>query len=264
VEPETDEAGRPIKRQVTLFRGTGNTINTAPLDEALMLDGRFDNLEDQARGAVHAHYDNMEEPTDKDLQRLAQFQHTRQFFSSDELYEFDNGGPAPVLPPGNTPEEIRGRTFFEEKALCGRCHSGPMLNRRSPFNASGPGGRFDQVQVNARDMTVLDEPVAPRFWRVLNAQGRFVLRNYHDAGHMLQSGRINHFGQFRIPSLWNVKNTAPYFHNNSAANLDVLLRHYQEFFEKHHPFLRVGVKPGPADLLDDDELAAIKAFLLIL
>jgi hypothetical protein len=44
-----------------------------------------DNLEDQALGAVQTHYDNTEEPDDKDLQRLAQFQHTRQFFSSDEL-----------------------------------------------------------------------------------------------------------------------------------------------------------------------------------
>jgi cytochrome c peroxidase len=264
VQPEMDEAGRVITRQVTLFRGTGNTINTAPLDEALMLDGRVDNLEDQARGAVHAHYDNMEEPTDKDLQRIAQFQHTRDFFSSDELYEFDNGGPAPVLPPGNTPEEIRGRTFIEPTGLCGKCHSGPMLNMKSQFNPTGTGGRFAQTQVNARDMTVLDEPVARRWWRLVNAQGKFVLRNYHDAGHMLQTGRLNHFGQFRIPSLWNVKNTAPYFHNNSAANLDVLLRHYQEFFQKHPPFLPAGVKPEEKDLLDNEELADIKAFLLIL
>ena len=80
------------------------------------------------------------------------------------------------------------------------------------------------------------------------------------AGHMLQTGRLNHFGQFRIPSLWNVKNTAPYFHNNAAANLDILLKHYQEFFLKHPPF----DVPGPDGQLDDDELAAIKACLLIL
>jgi cytochrome c peroxidase len=252
---------------VTLFRGTGNTINTAPLDEVLMLDGRFDNLEEQAVGAIHTHYDNTEEPDEKDLRRLAQFQHTRQFFSSDELYAFDNGGPAPVLPPGNTPQEILGKKFFEENGLCGMCHSGPMLNTRSRFNPSGPGGRFDQTQVNARNMLVLPEPVPRRWWRLLTTQNKFVLRNYHDAGHMLQTGRLNHFGQFRIPSLWNVKNTAPYFHNNSAADLDILLKHYQEFFLKHPPFGvpdEPGEEPGQAGLLDDKELAAIKAYLLIL
>ena len=91
-------ADDPTATEVDLFRGTGNTINTAPIDELLMLDGREDNLEDQALGAVHAHYDNTEEPDANDLERLAQFQHTRQFFSSDELYEFaNNGGAAPRL-----------------------------------------------------------------------------------------------------------------------------------------------------------------------
>ena len=267
VAPGMDDAGHVLTRQVTLFRGTGNTINTAPLDEALMLDGRFDNLEAQAVGAIHTHYDNTEEPDEKDLRRLAQFQHTRQFFSSDELYAFDNGGPPPVLPPGNTPEEILGKTFIEPTGMCGKCHSGPMLNAKSEFNPTGTGGRFAQTQVNAQDMLVLPEPVPRRWWRVLNAQNRFVLRNYHDAGHMLQTGRVNHFGQFRIPSLWNVKNTAPYFHNNAAANLDVLLKHYQEFFLKHPPFDvpdEPGEEPGQAGLLDDKELAAIKAYLLIL
>jgi hypothetical protein len=254
--------------EVTHFRGTGNTINTAPLDHALMLDGRFANLEDQALGAVHAHYDNTEEPDDKDLQRIAQFQHTRRFFSSDELYEFDNGGPAPVLPPGTTPEEIRGKTFIEPNGLCGKCHSGPMLNMKSAFNQSGAGGRFAQSLVNAIRpnptanppvIPVLPETVPNRAWRIKNAQGVYIVRNYHDAGHMLQTGLINHFGQFRIPSLWNVKNTAPYFHNNSAADLDILLRHYQQFFAQGP--IEV---PGSAGQLDNQELIDIKAYLLLL
>ena len=132
----------------------GNTINTAPLDPVLMLDGREDNLEDQALGAVHAHYDNTEEPDANDLERLAQFQHTRQFFSSDELYEFDNGGPPPELPPGNTPAEIRGRMFFEPTGMCGKCHGGPMLNTRVN------GTRFSTSLVTAPVMTVL-QPTPP-------------------------------------------------------------------------------------------------------
>jgi cytochrome c peroxidase len=108
-------------------------------------------------------------------------------------------------------------------------------------------------------MTALPEPVPSRAWRVRNAAGQLVVRNYHDAGHMLQTGRINHFGQFKNPTLWNVKNTAPYFHNNAAADLDMLLKHYQQFFTR--PPIEV---PGPEGQLDDGELADIKAYLLLL
>ena len=246
-------ADNPTATEVDLFRGTGNTINTAPLDEFLMLDGREDNLEDQALGAVHAHYDNTEEPDANDLERLAQFQHTRQFFSSDELYEFaNNGGAAPELPPGNTEAEIRGRAFFEPTGMCGKCHGGAMLNTRNN------GDRFTTSLVTAPVMTVLPRPNPNRTWRVRNAQGIFVNRIAEDPGRILQTGVFNHFGQFRIPTLWNVKNTAPYFHNNSAADLDILLRHYQEFFT------RPPVMPGPDGVLDNDEIEDVKAYLMLL
>jgi cytochrome c peroxidase len=248
-------------KEVTLFRGTGNTINTAPLDDTLMLDGRANNLEDQALGAVQAHYDNTEEPDSKDLQRLAQFQHTRQFFSSDELYAFDNGGPPPELPTGNTPEEIHGRTFFEPNGMCGRCHGGPMLNMTSEFNrkAGGRFSRFSQVGVNTVGITALPQTAPRRMWRLVNDNtGQVVFRTYHDAGHMLQTGKLTHFGNFRIPSLWNVKNTAPYFHNNAAADLDLLLKHYQQFFNREPD------RPGPDGVMDNDELKAIKAYLMLL
>ena len=36
---------------------------------------------------------------------------------------------------------------------------------------------------------------------------------------------------FKIPSLWGVRRTAPYFHDNSAKTLDELAAHYARFFE---------------------------------
>ncbi len=36
---------------------------------------------------------------------------------------------------------------------------------------------------------------------------------------------------FKIPTLWNSKNTAPYFHDNSAKNLQDMVHHYKNFFE---------------------------------
>jgi cytochrome c peroxidase len=246
--PNCVPADDPAATEVDLFRGTGNTINTAPFDELLMNDGREDNLEDQALGAVHAHFDNTEEPDAKDLERIAAFEHTRQFFSSDELYDFDNGGAPPELPPGNTPAEIRGRTFFEPTGMCGKCHGGAMLNTRNN------GSRFTTSLVTAPVMTVLPRPNPNRTWRVKNPQNIFVNRIAEDPGRILQTGVFSDFGLFRIPTLWNVKNTAPYFHNNSAADLDILLKHYQEFFKR----------PPVFELLDDDEIPDVKAYLLLL
>jgi cytochrome c peroxidase len=35
---------------------------------------------------------------------------------------------------------------------------------------------------------------------------------------------------FKIPTLWGVARTAPYFHDNSAKTLEDVMRHYQAFF----------------------------------
>ena len=36
------------------------------------------------------------------------------------------------------------------------------------------------------------------------------------------------WGEFRVPSLRNVANTAPYMHNGSLATLEAVVRHYSE------------------------------------
>ena len=35
---------------------------------------------------------------------------------------------------------------------------------------------------------------------------------------------------FKIPSLWGLERTAPYFHDNSARTLDEVAQHYARFF----------------------------------
>jgi len=35
---------------------------------------------------------------------------------------------------------------------------------------------------------------------------------------------------FKIPTLWEIKHTAPYFHDNSAKDLDEMLEHHNFFF----------------------------------
>jgi len=85
------------------------------LDPALMYDLRARSLSDQALGAIHDHAQNTVEPTEEQLALIADFQRTdKRFFSSDELQDFASGGPAPVLPPGKTKSEKRGRLMFVE------------------------------------------------------------------------------------------------------------------------------------------------------
>ena len=46
---------------------------------------------------------------------------------------------------------------------------------------------------------------------------------------------------FKIPPLWGVKDTAPYFHDNSAKTLEDVAEHYEFFFftSPRHAGLRV-------------------------
>jgi cytochrome c peroxidase len=58
--------------------------------------------------------------------------------------------------------------------------------------------------------------------------------------------------KFKIRSLWNVKNTAPYFHDNSAKTLEDVIAHYKQFFI---------LRKLPAS---DRDLADILAYLKLL
>jgi cytochrome c peroxidase len=40
---------------------------------------------------------------------------------------------------------------------------------------------------------------------------------------------LDHRNQFKIPSLWGVHATAPYFHDNSANTLEEVVDHYADF-----------------------------------
>jgi cytochrome c peroxidase len=45
------------------------------------------------------------------------------------------------------------------------------------------------------------------------------------------TGDLNDLNAFEIPSLRGIRHTAPYFHDNSAADLRALVEHYNEVLE---------------------------------
>lgn len=245
-------ADDPGRRTVILNRGTPTTLNTPALDRLLMYDTRHSDLESQALGAIHAHTQNGREPTALELDLIREFQQTdSRFFSSEALREFANGGSPPQLPLGTTESERRGRLMFDNvpfdgvtpRGLCNACHSGPMLNQFAPGNPFGgpPGGRRADILVSQRNL--IGNPVY--YFVVTNQNGDEVtLDPTPDPGVLLtlplplppppipSPPRSFFANLFKIPSLWGIGNTAPYFHDNSAKTLEEVASHYRFYFER--------------------------------
>ena len=240
----------PTRRSVIFNRGTPTTMNTPALDPMLMYDTREPNLLQQAFNAIREHAQNTRQPTALELELIKEFQQKDpRFFSSDALREFANGGPPPQLPPGTTESERRGRAMFDNvpfdlvstRGICNSCHSGPMLNRAAPGNLFGlpPGGLRASVDVSERN--IIGNPVYS--FAITNPDGSVVvISNTPDPGAMLNNPppaappgiptppRSRFANLFKIPTLWGVRDTAPYFHDNSAKTLEEVAEHYAFFF----------------------------------
>ncbi|HEX6624768.1 MAG TPA: hypothetical protein VF064_13730 [Pyrinomonadaceae bacterium] len=270
--PNVSLADDPTARTVTLRRGIPSTLNTPALDRVLMLDGREPDLQTQALGAIRSHAQSTEEPSAGDLRRIAEFERSKDFFSSDALRRFAAGGPAPVLPEGSTPSERRGRRFFEDAAdpadpkvgSCAACHSGPMLNETNRFLPLPvpPGTRFQNILVS--EFNAAGNPI--RTFVFTNPDGTQTFVHSPDPGRALVTGDPRQFpfdslNAFKIPSLWGTSRTAPYFHDNSAETLEDVAAHYARFFAV------VTTPPGggvPGILLTDEDRADIVAYLKLL
>ena len=276
--PGVTMAGDPGATAVTLRRGIPSTMNTPALDPVLMYDGRAPDLIEQARGAVQDHTAGGRAPTEDELALIADFQQTRTFFTSDALADFADGGPAPHLPPGYTEAQKRGRRFFDDvplappstRGICAICHSGPMLNDSNGFNPIPIPPFF--VPAGTRFQSILSAELLPngdpfQAFDVSQPDGTVATVVHPDPGFALTTGDFRGFpfgnlGQFKIPSLWNVKHTAPYFHNSGAKTLDDVLDHYQQFFLIASP---VVFPPGtPPIALTKQDKADLRAYLELL
>ena len=284
--PWLSMADDPGATHVTVFRGIPSTRNTPALDPVLLHDGRAPTLQEQARGAIHDHYQNTVEPTTAQLDAIAEFQRTdARFFSSRALRKFAATGAPPELPPGITPAERRGRTFLvdapfsppSKRGICALCHGGPMLNTvnqaHSTFAGGSPpvGARFINTGV-----TIVNEPNNPiRTWVVNDGINPVVTIRSPDVGLLLDPTpptpppsvvpRAFFAELFKIPTLWGVKDTAPYFHDNGAKTLRDAVAHYQRFFNFTEAQDPVGSRSlGGFIVLTDDDVDDIVAYLKLL
>lgn len=274
--PNVMLADDPFARSVVLRRGIPTTLNTPALDPVLMLDGRHPTLEAQALGAIQDHAQPTILPDADDLAAIAAFQRTDAFFSAPALRTFAQGGAAPTLPLGNTDAEKRGRRFFEDRppdatfkdGICAACHSGAMLNQTNQFlPAPGVrvGTRFQTVGVsefNAARNT-------PREFIFINPDGTETRVTSPDPGRALitgnglETGTFDNVNAFKIPTLWGIRRTAPYFHDNSAKTLEAVAAHYALFFS----IVTDPDGPGPATpliVLTPQDQADIVAYMKLL
>ena len=248
--PYVTLADDPERRSVIFNRGTPTTMNTPALDRLLMYDTREPDLQRQALGAIRGHAQNTVDPTSLELDLIKDFQQQdARFFSSDALRDFASGGAPPQLPAGQTDSERRGRLMFEpgfnpdtKQGVCNICHSGPMLNQFAPGNPFGgpPGGRRGDISVSQRNL--LGNPVYT--FIVTNQDGSVVEVRTPDPGVLLtvplpvpppgvpSPPRSFFANLFKIPTLWGVSRTAPYFHDNSAKTLEDVAEHYTFYFAR--------------------------------
>jgi cytochrome c peroxidase len=278
-------ADDPGATHVTVFRGIPSTRNTPALDRFLLHDGRAPTLQEQALGAIHDHYQNSVEPTAAQLDAIAVFQRSdSHFFSSDELEEFAAGGPAPELPPGVTPAEKRGRMFFvdapfappSKSGICALCHSGPMLNRVNQEHSNVPGSPPPGVRFIDTGVTLVNAPNNPiRTWIINDGINPVVRVDSPDIGLLLNPAppsppptvipRAFFANLFKIPTLWGVKDTAPYFHDNGAKTLRDAVSHYKRFFNFTEAQDPVGSRTlGGFIVLTDEDVDDIVAYLQLL
>ena len=291
--PWISMADDPGATHVNVFRGVPSTRNTPALDPVLLHDGRAPTLQEQALAAINDHYRNTVAPTASQLDAIAEFQRTdTHFFSSRQLRKFAATGSPPELPHGITPAEKRGRTFLvdapftppSKKGICALCHGGPMLNMinqaHSDFGGGRPrpGVRFFNTGVN-----IVNAPNNPvRTWIINDGVNPVVTLQSPDLGLLLHPTLVlhpSHFPlpppvavpraffseQFKIRTLWGVKDTAPYFHDNGAKTLRDAVAHYQRFFNFTEAQDPVGSQSlGGFIVLTDDDVDDIVAYLKLL
>lgn len=149
-------------------------------------------------------------------------------------------GIRPSLPEGRTASEKRRRRFFQDlppgadfkDGVCAACHSGPMLNETNEFIPAPPfrrGGRLQSIGVS--EFNDAGNPVLDFIFT--NQDGSQTTVSSPDPGRALITGvpvSPESLNAFKIPTLWGAARTAPYFHDNSAASMDDVARHYAKFF----------------------------------
>ena len=221
--PNVRLAANPTARTVKLRRGIPSTLDSPALDPAIMWDGREPTLQSQALHAIQGHAQGGRAPTQAELNAIVDFE--KALFSSKATYNYAKSGTPLPMPAGTTESEKRGKAWFAETGVCGGCHNGALLNETSAFNPMGVPAGFHFGGALVSEFNLAGNPVQE--YIVTNPDGTEAHVVSPDPGMMLVTGAAPTAGMFKMVSLRNLKNTAPYFHDNSAKTIEQVMVQYK-------------------------------------
>jgi cytochrome c peroxidase len=150
----------------------------------------------------------------------------------------------------------RGLRIFIGKGNCAVCHFGPTFTN-GEFADTGIRFFVEPGRVDSGRLEGIKK---------LKNNSFNLLGKYNDDPRRATATGTRHveaqhknFGEFRVPGLRNVANTAPYMHNGSLATLQDVVKHYSELNEErlHQDGERI-LKPLK---LTESEIADLVAFL---
>ena len=212
-----------------------NIKHTAPFG----LSGEFPTLQEFSAGAVAQHFTrslqrvadtDFRNPTGQELDALTAFQETV-LTVADENFDEQNNFDRFV----STEAQKRGRTLFFGEAKCSVCHSGNVL-----ASSNGDFGTTAGVNEN------FNTGVASQQINV--DQG---LPTEQDIG---QPGNSR---LFNTPPLMGIRDTAPFFHESSAATLLAAVQFYDSpAFRASPAFAQVGAIDAVADAQNAADIVA--------
>ena len=215
------------------------TVLNAAYGSAQFWDGRADTLEAQALGPIQAPIEmnqNLTHLVEK-LSNIPEYkQRFKKVFNSDVTTENLAKAIAAfertiVSKPGRvdkyltgdkkalTEAEVRGMTLFTGKANCIACHHGPALTD-SEFHTTGVP-EIDALKSES-------DRVATRHFFATDQKFPNPRSVNYDYGRELITKSASDKGKFKVPSLRELKYTAPYMHNGAFETLDEVVEFYSK------------------------------------
>ena len=238
-------------------------------------DGRFMTLQEQALGALVSHAEIRGVPSQGLLDDLAAFQQVQ--FTNPRVRALSDAvrdGTSPLPDPDRrlSPLEEEGKAVFVR--ACAQCHGGPgqTTPQATPIAPPAPVPRFHNIlsqcprpvdaATPARFAFTTCPPQLARNIRTYEIAvsvttvtptrtflpGDKMRRTSSDPGRALLTGFVggpaplDDWEKFDVAGLRGLSQTAPYFHNNSAATLEAVVDHYIELFKR----VQANYVPGTA------------------
>ena len=298
---------RPEAPNAVVFRGTPTVFNVALEEVLMHDGRERGDLETQARNAILTHAEPGRDPMPEELTAIARFQEAlfsheavkafldrgaelrlpdgttpseirgRTFFEPDRPCGICHSGPMlnRISEFHPDPEAVGGRV---ESTSVGAepdnpnpkyewCFVDPATNEISP-----PAGiPLDEAPEHVRNGRVFRRPVAdPGIALVRDPATDFPMTLPDGSEVVVTSALISAIVGlpiFKIPTLWGTPNTPPYFHDNSAKDLEEVLDQYNFMFQED--FLvefaeAAGCDPAATECLSERDRRDIIAYMQLL